>query len=73
MIRKYEFQRYEISLLDCQIELILKSLEVYCYDINEKYQRRKISITKAENSEKSLIRDTYHQILAEYQEAKRAQ
>lgn len=63
---------YEITLFDCQIELILKSLEVYCYDINEKYGKRKMSKTKAENSEKSLVRDTYHQILAEYQEAKKA-
>lgn len=72
IINKDPIQRYEISLFDCQIELILKSLEVYCYDINEKYNKRKMSKTKAENSEKSLIRDTYHQILAEYQEAKRA-
>ena len=54
------------------MELILKSLEVYCYDINEKYGRRKMSKTRAENSEKSLVRDTYQQILAEYNEAKRA-
>lgn len=63
---------YNITLLDCQVELILKSLEVYCYDINEKYNKRKISKSKAENSEKSLVRDTYNQILAEYSELREA-
>ena len=31
-----------------------------------------MSKTRAENSEKSLVRDTYQQILSEYNEAKRA-
>lgn len=66
------FKIYNITLLDCQVELILKSLEVYCYDINEKYNKRKISKSKAENSEKSLVRDTYNQILAEYSELREA-
>lgn len=66
------FKIYNITLLDCQVELILKSLEVYCYDINEKYSKRKMSKSKAENSEKSLVRDTYNQILAEYSELRKA-
>lgn len=66
------FKIYNITLLDCQVELILKSLEVYCYDINEKYNKRKMSKSKVESSEKSLVRDTYNQILAEYSELREA-
>lgn len=69
---KKNLKVYNISLLDCQVNLVLKSLQVYCYDVNEKYSRRKISITNEEASEKALIRDTYHQILSEYNEAKQA-
>lgn len=57
-------KRINVILFECQVDLILKSLELYCYDINEKYNNRKISKTKVENSEKSLIHDTYHQLLA---------
>lgn len=57
-------RRINVVLFEYQVDLILKSLEVYCYDVNEKYNNRKISKSKAENSEKSLIRDTYHQLLA---------
>lgn len=57
-------KRINVVLFECQVDLILKSLELYRYDINEKYSNRKISKSKAENSEKSLIYDTYHQLLA---------
>lgn len=57
-----EEEKITIVLFRCQIDIILKALEVYCYDINEKYNNRKMSKSKSENSEKSLIHDTYHQL-----------
>lgn len=57
-------RKREVALFDCQIDIILKALEVYCYDVNEKYNNRKLSKTKAEESEKALIKDTYFQLIA---------
>ena len=34
------------------------------YDTNGKYKNRKLSKSKAESSEKALITDTYHELLA---------
>ena len=56
--------KIQIVIFDIQLDLILKSLESYCYDTNQKYYGRKTSTTKNENLEKSLVRDTYHQLLA---------
>lgn len=61
---KFRARKINVVLFDVQIEVILKSLELYCYDTNKKYNYRKLSINKDENLEKSLIRDTYHQLLA---------
>lgn len=55
-------EKITIVLFECQISIILKALELYCYNINEKYDNRKISKSNDENSEKSLIYDTYHQL-----------
>lgn len=63
MIEAQKVHKIDISLLDSQVDVILKGLEIYCYIVNRKYKNRKVSISKTENLEKSLIRDTYHQIL----------
>lgn len=55
--------KVNISLLDTQINIILKGLELYLANINSKYRYRKVSLSLDENIEKSLVRDTYHQIL----------
>ncbi len=57
---KFDFniKKNKIELLNCQIDIILKSLEFYAY--------RTKNITKEENVKSSLISDTYHQILAQY-------
>jgi len=60
----------QIIIFDTQLDLLLKSLELYCYSVNEKYNGRKISNTKSENLEKSFVRDTYSQLLAYKHEAK---
>lgn len=56
----------EITLLDCQVDLILKSLEFYAYTYQYIYPRSGKNQNKEENLRVSLVRDTYHQILSEY-------
>ncbi len=63
-------RKNDISLLDCQVDLILRSLEFYLYTYKFIYPRRRESETDVENLRKSLVFDTYHQILAEYNESK---
>lgn len=55
-----------IELLDCQIDLILKSLEFYNYTYKFIYPRTKKSKTLEENLRISLVNDTYEQILSQY-------
>ena len=59
-------RKNEISLLDCQVDLILRSLEFYLYTYKFIYPRRKESETEEENLRKTLVRDTYVQIQYEY-------
>lgn len=59
-------QKNSIDLLNCQVDLILRSLEFYCYTYNFIYPRSHKSTTKEENLRLSLVRDTYHQILFQY-------
>jgi hypothetical protein len=62
-------RKNKIELLDCQIDLILRSLEFYSYT----YQficPRKGKTSEEENLRISLVRDTYNQILKEFGESK---
>ena len=60
-------KKNKIELLDCQVELILKSLEFYAYTYKFVYPRKK-ALTKEENLRISFVNDTYEQILSEYTE-----
>lgn len=60
-------KKNKIELLDCQVELILKSLEFYAYTYKFVYPRKK-ALTKEENLRISFVNDTYEQILSEYSE-----
>ena len=51
-----------IELLNCQVDLILRSLEFYCYTYQYIYPRRGKAESNEENLRISLVRDTYHQI-----------
>ena len=51
-----------IELLNCQIDLILRSLEFYCYTYQYIYPRHGKAECDEENLRSSLVRDTYHQI-----------
>ncbi len=59
-------QKNNIYLLNCQVDLILRSLEFYCYTYTFIYPRSSKNTTKEENLRLSLVRDTYHQILFQY-------
>lgn len=60
----------KIELLDCQIDLILKSLEFYCYTYKFIYPRTNKSKSKEENLRISLVTDTYNQILEQFKKSK---
>lgn len=55
-------EKTNIDLLNCQIDLILRSLEFYCYTYKYIYPRRGKTESAEENLRISLVRDTYHQI-----------
>lgn len=59
-------RKHKIELLDCQVDLILRSLEFYSYTYQYIYPRRRESETLEENLRICLVRDTYHQILDNY-------
>lgn len=56
----------KIELLDCQVDLVLKSLEMVCYMYQFIYPRGQKSMTKEENLRVSMVTDTYEQILNQY-------
>lgn len=58
-------EKNTIELLNCQVDLILKSLEFYSYTYQFIYPRRGKSESLEENLRKKLIRDTYHQITSQ--------
>ena len=59
-------RKNNIELLDCQVDLILRSLEFYSYTYQYIYPRRHESNTKEENLRICLVRDTYEQILNQF-------
>lgn len=61
---------HDISLLDCQIDLILRSLAFYKYTYEFIYPRRKETKTLEENLRISLVKDTYEQIFTQYADSK---
>lgn len=59
-------RKNKIELLDCQVDLILRSLEFYAYTYQFIYPRFGDSVSKEEN----LRIDTYEQIMNEYSDHK---
>lgn len=66
-------RKNDISLLDCQVDLILRSLEYYSYTYQYIFPRRGKSETKEENLRICLVKDTYHQILSAYGDSRKSQ
>ena len=60
-----------IELLDCQVDLILRSLEFYNYTYQFIYPRTKKNKRKEENLRICLVRDTYDQIYRQFAQSKR--
>lgn len=63
-------RKNKIELLDCQVDLILKSLEMYSYMYQFIYPRSNKCLSNEENLRISLVKDTFEQILSEYNESK---
>ena len=61
-----KIRKNKIELLDCQVDLILRSLEFYAYTYQFIYPRRHKSESKEENLRICLVRDTYEQILNQF-------
>lgn len=61
-----------INLMNCQIDMILRSLEFYAYTYQFIYPQSKKNKSKEENLRVSLVRDTYHQIASQYYNSKHA-
>lgn len=61
IVRKNKFE-----LLDCQVDLILRSLELYTYIYKFIYPRQGKNQTKEENLRISLVTDTYEEIINQY-------
>lgn len=59
-------RKNKIELLDCQVDLILRSLEMYGYMYQFIFPRRGKFRTKEEDLRVSLVRDTYEQIVSEF-------
>lgn len=62
-----KIEKNKIELLNCQVDLILRSLEFYAYTYQFIYPRRGKSETLEENLRISLVRDTYNQITSQLQ------
>ena len=60
----------KIELLDCQVDLILRSLEFYCHTYEFIYPRTHKSKSTEENLRITLVTDTYNQILAQFEKSK---
>lgn len=63
-------RKNKIELLDGQVDLILRSLELYYHVYQFIYPRCVKSKTEEENLRISLVVDTYHQILSQFGDSK---
>lgn len=59
-------KKNKIELLDCQVDLILKSLEMVSYMYQFIYPRSQKTLTNEENLRISFVKDTFEQILNQY-------
>lgn len=59
-------KKNKIELMNCQVDLVLRSLEFYCYTYQFVYPRAGKSASDEENLRICFVRDTYHQILNQY-------
>ncbi len=63
-------RKNKIELLDCQCEIVLKSLEYYCYSANFLYDRNRKYTSREDELKIALVTDTFHQISKQFAESK---
>lgn len=63
-------RKNKIELLDCQVDLVLRSLELYAHTYKFIYPRHGKSETKEENLRICLVTDTYEQISNQFVKSK---
>lgn len=65
-------KKNKLELLDCQVDLVLKSLEMVSYMYQFIYPRSQKSLTDEENLRISLVTDTFEQILNQYKNGEKS-
>lgn len=65
-------KKNKIELLDCQVDLILRSLQLVSYMYQFIYPRSQKSLTNEENLRISLVTDTFEQISNQFQKAEKS-
>ena len=65
-------KKNKLELLDCQVDLILKSLEMVSYMYQFIYPRSQKSLTNEENLRISLVTDTFEQISNQFKKAEKS-
>ena len=65
-------KKNKLELLDCQVDLILKSLEMVSYMYQFIYPRSQKSLTDEENLRISLVTDTFEQISNQFKKAEKS-
>lgn len=58
-------KKISLDLLDCETDLILKSLQLYAHTSHYFYPKRK-AVSEEQSSELDMIKDTYHQVLEQF-------
>lgn len=61
-IDEQEINNVDLVLLDFEVELVLKSMEYYCYSANFLFQRNRKYTLKDDELKIALITDTYEHI-----------
>ena len=65
-------KKNKLELLDCQVDLILKSLEMVSYMYQFIYPRSQKSLTDEENLRISLVTDTFEQISNQFEKVEKS-
>lgn len=65
-------KKNRIELLDCQVDLVLRSLQLVSYMYQFIYPRSQKSLTNEENLRISLVTDTFEQISNQFKKAEKS-
>lgn len=65
-----DIHKNQLELLDCQVEIILYSLELFSTNLRFIYPKSNKHLTNTEELKISLVTDTYEQILSQFNSSK---